>query len=76
MATELEFWDERTEAAIALVPMGDPAAVPGVGDWCVVPEAGTGMFATVQVRSRHFYYSAQGQLQRVRVAGRIAPGPK
>lgn len=72
MAIEIEFWDERAESAIALLSAGEPTLIPATGDWCVVPETGTGMFPTVQVRSRHFYYGPDGQLRRVRVSCKVA----
>jgi hypothetical protein len=70
MAIEVEFWNERDNVAITMTS-AEVGAIPTTGDWCVVPE-GDGMFATVEVRSRHLYFDAGGTLRRVRLSCKVS----
>jgi hypothetical protein len=67
--TQLEFWQEKAGRAIATLPARDIAAIPVVGDLVYIPDASdSGVYAYVQVRSRRFYYSQQGELTVIRLS--------
>jgi hypothetical protein len=66
--TQLEFWQEKAGRAIANVPLHDVAAIPAVGDLVYIPDVkDSGVYAYVEVRSRRFYYSQQGELTVIRL---------
>lgn len=65
---ELEFWDEQGGLTLARVPARDATAIPCAGDVVYIPDGDqSGVYLHVQVKSRRFYYSQQGELVTIRL---------
>ncbi|HZW29372.1 MAG TPA: hypothetical protein VFF52_01630 [Isosphaeraceae bacterium] len=65
---ELEFWDEQRGVTLARVSGRDPATIPATGDGVYIPAADqSGVYVHIQVNSRQFYYSQEGDLVTIRI---------
>jgi hypothetical protein len=67
--TQLEFYREHDERAIAHLQASEPTTIPGVGDRAFVPdEQHAWDYVSIQVAERRFYYDRHGQLTTVKLS--------
>jgi hypothetical protein len=65
---ELDYWDEQRNVTLARVPARDPATIPAAGDVVYIPDGDqSGVYLHLQVKSRQFYYSQEGELVTIRL---------
>jgi hypothetical protein len=70
----IEFRQEKTGSPVALVPTGDPATIPSVGDLVFVPDSeAPWIYAYFQVLRRQFFYDQQGALTMVSLTCEAGP---